>query len=258
MASQEILLDRFGRLVLTLLEETGRLTLLFLGAVRWMARGRVEARLTLSQIAHIGVEAVPLILVTGAFAGMVVAFQTARQLLGLGAPGFVGGLVAVSLAREAAPVFTAVTIAGRTGAGIAAELGTMAVTEQLDALRVMATDPVRYLVLPRLLASVVALPVLTVFANVAGLVGGWGVAGVAGVGTATYLSSVHRFLSVPDLVGGLVKAALFGMIIALVGSHRGMAATGGAEGVGRAATAAVVVAIVLILIGNYVLDVLLF
>jgi phospholipid/cholesterol/gamma-HCH transport system permease protein len=155
-------------------------------------------------------------------------------------------------------VFTAVTAAGRSGAGIAAELGTMAVTEQLDALRVMATDPVRYLVVPRLLASMFVLPLLTVFANIAGLAGGWGVAGLAGVGTSTYLTSVRRFLEVSDLVGGLVKAALFGMIIALVGSHRGLTAGGGAEGVGRAATAAVVVAIVLILIGNYILDVLLF
>lgn len=258
MAYQEILLDRFGRLILSLLEETGRLALLLLAAFRWVLRGRIEVRLTLRQMAHIGVEAVPLIFITGAFAGMVVAFQTARQLLGLGAPGFVGGLVAVSLAREAAPVFTAVTAAGRSGAGIAAELGTMAVTEQLDALRVMATDPVRFLVVPRLLASICVLPLLTVFANIAGLLGGWGVAGLAGVGTATYLSSVRRFLEVSDLVGGLVKAALFGMIIALVGAHRGLSAAGGAEGVGRAATTAVVVAIVLILIGNYILDVLLF
>lgn len=255
---QEILLDRFGRTVITLLEETGRLALLLLNALRWVVRGRVEAALTLRQMAHIGVDALPLILITGTFAGMVLAFQSARQLQTVGAPGFVGGLVAVSLAREAGPVFTAVTAAGRTGAGIAAELGTMAVTEQLDALRVMATDPVRYLVVPRLLASLLVLPVLTVFANIAGLVGGWGVAGLAGVGTSTYLTSVRRFLEVSDLVGGLVKAALFGMIIALVGSHRGLTAGGGAEGVGRAATAAVVLAIVLILAGNYVLDVLLF
>lgn len=134
----------------------------------------------------------------------------------------------------------------------------MAVTEQLDALRVMATDPVRYLVVPRLLASLFVLPVLTVFANLAGLIGGWGVAGLAGIGTSTYLSSVRRFLEVSDLSGGLVKAALFGIIIALIGSHRGLTADGGAAGVGRAATAAVVLGIVLILGGNYVLDVLLF
>ncbi|HET6946769.1 MAG TPA: ABC transporter permease [bacterium] len=251
-------IERFGRAILGILDETGHLTLLLLGALRWVVRGRIEARQTLLQMAHIGVEALPLIIVTGAFAGMVLAYQSARQLLSLGAPGFVGGLVAVSLAREAAPVFTAVTAAGRSGAGIAAEVGTMAVTEQLDALRVMATDPVRYLVVPRLLASLFVLPVLTVFANLAGLIGGWGVAGLAGIGTSTYLSSVRRFLEVSDLSGGLVKAALFGIIIALVGSHRGLTADGGAAGVGRAATAAVVLGIVLILGGNYVLDVLLF
>ena len=251
-------LERIGRAILRVLDETGRLILLLVGALRWVARGHIEARQTLLQMAHIGVGALPLIIITGAFAGMVLAYQSARQLLSLGAPGFVGGLVAVSLAREAAPVFTAVTAAGRSGAGIAAEVGTMAVTEQLDALRVMATDPVRYLVVPRLLASLFVLPVLTVFANLAGLIGGWGVAGLAGIGTSTYLSSVRRFLEVSDLSGGLIKAALFGIIIALVGSHRGLTAHGGAAGVGRAATAAVVLGIVLILGGNYVLDVLLF
>ncbi|HEU5170774.1 MAG TPA: ABC transporter permease [Gemmatimonadales bacterium] len=255
---QEILLDRLGRNAIRFLEEAGRMTLLLGGALRWMARGRLEPRLTIRQMSQIGVDGLPLIVVTGAFAGMVVAFQSAGQLNALGVPGFVGGLVAVSLAREAAPVFTAVTAAGRTGAGIAAELGTMAVTEQLDALRVMATDPVRYLVVPRVLASLIVLPILTIFANVAGLIGGWGVAGLAGVGTTTYLTSIRRFLELHDLVGGLVKAALFGMIIAVVGSHRGLTAAGGAEGVGRAATAAVVVATLLILGGNYVLDVLLF
>jgi phospholipid/cholesterol/gamma-HCH transport system permease protein len=247
-----------GRSVLGLVEETGRLALLLLRALRWVVRGRIEVRLTVLQLAHIGAGAVPLVLITGAFAGMVLAYQSSRQLLALGAPGFVGGLVAVSMAREAAPVFTAVTAAGRTGAGIAAELGTMAVTEQLDALRVMATDPVRYLVVPRLLASLLALPLLTVFATLAGLLGGWGVAGLSGVGTALYLTSIRRFLEPSDLAGGLVKAALFGVIIALVGSHHGLAADGGAAGVGRAATAAVVLGIVLILVSNYILDVLLF
>jgi len=247
-----------GRLVLGIFEGAGRLTLLLFQAGHWVLRGHIEARQTLAQMAHIGVDALPIIAITGAFAGAVLAYQTASQLVAFGVPGYVGGLVALSLAREAAPVFTAVTTAGRSGGGIAAELGTMAVTEQLDALRVMATDPVRYLVVPRLLAGVFALPLLTVGALLAGMVGGWGVASLEGVGTATYLSSVRRFLTPSDIVGGLFKSALFGMIIALIGSHRGMSADGGAAGVGRAATGAVVAAIVLILVGNLFLDVLLF
>jgi phospholipid/cholesterol/gamma-HCH transport system permease protein len=252
------ILERIGRAVLGFLEEAGRLTLLLFRAAEWVLRGRLEVRQTLQQMAHIGVDAWPIITITGAFAGMVLAYQSARQLTDLGAPGFVGGLVAVSLAREAAPVFTAVTAAGRSGAGIAAELGTMAVTEQLDALRVMATDPVRYLVVPRLIAGVFGLPLLTILALMAGMVGGWWVASLAGVATPTYLSSVRRFLDFSDLAGGLIKSALFGIIIALIGSHQGLTADGGAAGVGRAATAAVVAAIVLILVGNLFLDVLLF
>ncbi len=134
--------------MLGFLDDTGRLVLLLLSVFRWLVRGSLEFRQTILQMEQIGVASLPIVLVTGTFAGMVLAFQTARQLLAFGVPGLVGGLVAVSLAREAAPVFTAVTAAGRSGSGIAAELGTMAVTEQLDALRVMGTDPVRYLVVP--------------------------------------------------------------------------------------------------------------
>ncbi len=251
-------LERVGRGVLGFLDDTGRLVLLLLSVFRWLARGSLEFRQTILQMEQIGVASLPIVLVTGTFAGMVLAFQTARQLLAFGVPGLVGGLVAVSLAREAAPVFTAVTAAGRSGSGIAAELGTMAVTEQLDALRVMGTDPVRYLVVPRVLAGLVMLPLLTLFANVAGLLGGWGVAVIAGVESQTYLGSVQRFLNPSDLTGGLAKSAVFGLIITLLGSRRGLATDGGAAGVGKATTAAVVSAIILILVANYLLDVLIF
>jgi len=251
-------LERVGRIVLGLLDETGRLVLLLFSTFRWLARGRLEARQTIRQMEQIGVSSLPIVLVTGTFAGAVLAFQTAKQLLAFGVPGLVGGLVALSLAREAAPVFTAITTAGRSGSGIAAEIGTMAVTEQLDALRVMATNPVRFLVVPRVLAGLLMLPLLTLFANVAGLVGGGIVAAISGVESATYFSSIQRFLTPSDLTGGLAKAAVFGVIITLVGSRRGLDTDGGAAGVGRATTAAVVTAIVLILILNFVLDIVLF
>ena len=251
-------LERVGRVVLGLLEQTGRLVLLLLATLRWLARGRLEARQTIRQMEQIGVSSLPIVLVTGTFAGAVLAFQTAKQLLAFGVPGLVGGLVALSLAREAAPVFTAVTTAGRSGSGIAAEIGTMAVTEQLDALRVMATNPVRFLVVPRVLAGFLMMPLLTLFANVAGLAGGGIVAAISGVPPATYVGSVQRFLTPGDLTGGMAKAAVFGLIITLVGSRRGLDTDGGAAGVGRATTAAVVTATVLILIMNYVLDVALF
>lgn len=227
-------------------------------AFRWLVRGRWEIRETIVQLNRIGVESVPIMLITGVFAGMVLAFQTSRQLADFGAQGFVGGLVGLSLAREAAPVFTAITAAGRIGAGMAAEIGTMAVTEQIDALRVLATDPVRYLVVPRLIASALALPALTMFANVVGSIGGYVVATGAGITGGAYLASVKRFVWPYDIVAGLVKAVLFGAIIAAVGCFRGLHASGGADGVGRATTGAVVAAIVLILVLNYFVDLIFF
>lgn len=251
-------LEWVGRTVLGLLEDTGRLVRLLLSTLRWLARGRLEARQTIRQMEQIGVSSLPIVLVTGIFSGAVLAFQTAKQLLAFGVPGLVGGLVALSLAREAAPVFTAVATAGRSGAGIAAEIGTMAVTEQLDALRVMATNPVRFLVVPRVVAGLLMLPLLTLFANVAGLVGGGIVAALSGVETTTFLGSVQRFLTPADLTAGMAKGAVFGVIITLVGSRRGLDTDGGAAGVGRAATAAVVTAIILILVLNLFLDMVLF
>jgi len=228
-------------------------------AVRWVLRGQLELREMIHQVTRIGVESVPIILVTGTFSGMVLAYQSAGQLLEVGAETFIGGLVGISMAREAAPVFTAITAAGRVGAGMAAEIGTMAVTEQVDALRVLATDPVRYLVVPRLLAAALALPVLTIFANLVGGLGGYAVAtSVAGVSSGQYLGAVQRFVLPYDLIGGLIKTIFFGVIIAAVGCFRGLHTTGGADGVGRATTGAVVSAIVLILVVNYFLDLILF
>ncbi len=251
-------LERAGRSIFSLLDETGQLVGLLYHAARWIGRGVLEPRQTLAQMARVGVESLPIILITGTFSGMVLAFQTSRQLIQFGAPSLVGGAVAVALAREAAPVFTAVTVAGRIGAGFAAEIGTMAVTEQIDALRVLATDPVRFLVVPRILAGIFMLPLLTVFANLAGNTGGFAVAALAGVRTATYTASVRQFLSPYDYLSGLVKATFFGVIIALIGSYRGLQTQGGAAGVGRAATASVVTAIVLVLVVNYFLDLILF
>jgi phospholipid/cholesterol/gamma-HCH transport system permease protein len=247
-------LAAIGGLVLRGLAETGQAALMMFAALRWMLRGRLEFRQTLVQINRIGVDSVWIVLVTGAFTGMVLAYQTARQFIDFGAQGFVGGLVGLSMAREAGPVFTAITAAGRVGAGIAAEIGAMAVTEQIDALRVLATDPIRYLVVPRLLAAALALPLLTIFANGVGGIGGFVVATTAGVNSGTFVASVQRYVEPYDLGAGLLKAFFFGVIIAAVGCFRGLHAEGGADGVGRATTGAVVTAIVLILVCNYFLD----
>jgi phospholipid/cholesterol/gamma-HCH transport system permease protein len=247
-----------GAAILDGLADVGRAATMLVRVLRWIVRGRWEFRELVVQLNRIGVESVPIMIVTGLFAGMVLAYQTSRQLADFGAQGFVGGLVGLSLAREAAPVFTAITMAGRVGAGIAAEIGTMAVTEQIDALRVLATDPIRYLVVPRLIAASLALPALTIFANVIGSVGGYLIAVGSGIHGSTYLSSLQRMVWVYDLIAGLIKAFVFGLIIAAVGCFRGLHAEGGADGVGRATTGAVVTAIVLILVFNYFLDLMFF
>ncbi len=251
-------LERLGEATLRRLEEVGEAAR-FLGRVALrLVRFRWEGQQVVLQMARAGVDSVPLVLLTGLFSGMVLAYQTASQLLRLGGEGFVGGLIAVSMAREAAPVFAAVTVAGRVGAGFAAELGTMAVTEQVDALTVMGTDPLEYLVVPRAVALATMLPVLVVLANAVGSLGGYGVSVLVGVPGSVYLESVRQFLDVHDLLGGLVKATVFGLLIALVACHKGLRASGGAAGVGQATTGAVVAAIAWVLAANYFLDVLLF
>ncbi len=252
------ILEAVGIRIIRGLTETGRTALMMISAVRWIARGRLEGAEFVVQLNRIGVDSLYIVLVTGAFTGLVLAYQTARQFLDFGAQTFVGGLVGVTMAREAGPVFTALTAAGWVSAGIAAEIGTMAVTEQIDALRVLATDPVRYLVVPRLAAAAVALPVLTIFATVVGGIGGYAVATAAGISSGTFIISLQRYLYAYDLWAGLVKAFCFGVIIAAVGCSRGLEATGGADGVGRATRGAVVTAILWILVANFFLDLIFF
>ncbi len=240
------------------LADIGRAAAMMRQAFGWMLRGRLELAETIEHIKRIGWDSGLIILVTGTFSGMVLAFQTSSTFLKFGAQGYVGGLVGVSLAREAAPIFTAITLAGRVGAGIAAEIGTMTVTEQVDALRVLATDPVRFLVVPRVLAAALAFPALTILANIVGGIGGYLVATGAGIHPGTFTASLRQFLYTYDIFVGLMKAGVFGMIITAVGCYYGLQATGGADGVGRAATGAVVTAIVMVLVTNYFLNLIFF
>ena len=167
--------------------------------------------------------------------------------------------LAIAMARELVPVLTGVVVAGRIGAAIAAEIGTMKVTEQVDALRVMAANPVSFLVVPRFIAIVLMMPVLVVFANLIGNIGGWIVAHYyAGIGTFTYENSIKVLAETYDMVGGMIKSSVFGAIIAIVGCYKGLNAPNGAEGVGLATTASVVLSIILIFITNYFLSILLY
>lgn len=236
------------------LEWSGDLALLLVRTLILIVRGRVRLRETMRQMTAIGVDSIPLTLLTISFSGMVLALHTTNQLKKMGAEWLIGGIVAVSMAREAAPVLTAIVVAARVGSAIAAELATMRVTEQVDALRSMGVSPIEYLVVPRLLGGLLMLPVLTVFANAAGLCGGYLVAVLgAGVSSSVYMNSARDMLEPSDLILGLSKTLVFGAIIALVGCCVGLRATGGAAGVGRATTAAVVASIVLVYIADYFL-----
>lgn len=242
-----------GRRLINHFEQTGQLVLLFGNTCASLQK--VSIRETFRQMARLGVDSLPIVLLTLLFTGMVFTVQTATEFIKYGAQSSVGGIVAIAMGRELCPVLAGVVVAGRVGAAIAAEIGTMKVTEQIDALRVMATNPVAYLVAPRFLACVLMMPVLVVFANAIGSVGGYVVAVYYnGISSYTYLHSIKVFAELLDLTGGMMKGMVFGGIIATVGAYKGLSTEQGAEGVGLSTTASVVLSIILIFISNYFLS----
>ncbi len=190
----------------------------------------------------------PLVFLTSLFTGMVLALQTAYQLQKISAELYIGSLVALSMTRELGPVLTALVIAGRVGASITAELGTMKVTEQIDALQTLSTDPVRYLVVPRMLALALMLPVLTLYADMIGILGGY-LVGVykLGMGSTLYMNMTWDALRYKDFFTGLFKSGIFALIISTIACHEGLETSGGAEGVGRSTTLSVVISFMLII-----------
>ncbi len=206
------------------------------------------------QMDIIGVGSIPIVLLTGFFSGAVMALQMSRALAQYGASGQVGSIVAITLVRELGPVLTALLVAGRNGSGIASELGSMKVTEQIDAMRALGTDPTQKLVKPRLIATAFTLPLLTIIADFVGLVGGYLVAVplLALTTGSQYWNNAYRSLEYNDITQGLLKPFLYAIIIALVGCFYGLRTTGGTQGVGRATTQAVVVASIWIFVANLI------
>jgi phospholipid/cholesterol/gamma-HCH transport system permease protein len=239
--------------------EMGRFFQILGRTFAWTFRPPYDGKELVRQMVRIGVDSLPVVLLTALFTGMVMALQTFSTLKRFNAEGFVGSLVAISMVRELAPVISSLLIAGRCGSAMGAELGTMRVTEQIDALEVLATDPVHYLVVPRVWATVLMLPLLIVAADVIGIAGGYLVSVVYfGANPVTYMENTFIFMDVADVNSGLIKAAVFGLIIAVVGCKKGYFTRGGAEGVGRATTRAVVLASIAILISDFFLTKLLF
>ncbi len=236
-------LDSFG----TLLTLTGR-------TLSWMVRPPYRPSQLLSQMEFIGVESVFIVSLTGIFSGMVLALQTVHSLRTFGAEGVVGSVVAVSLTREISPVFASLMVTARAGSSMAAELGNMRVTEQVDALVTMGVSPVQYLLSPRLLATVLMLPLLCILYSCVGMAGAYVVAVKwQGVDPGLFVNNIEKYMVPKDFYMGEIKAAVFGFLIAAISCRQGYFASGGAKGVGEATTRAVVHSAVALLIANYVI-----
>jgi phospholipid/cholesterol/gamma-HCH transport system permease protein len=235
------------------LAECGRVARILVSALRWSFRPPLRLRLFSQQLLRVGVYSIPVVLITGAFTGMVLALQTASAFRLFGAENLVASVVSLSMVRELGPVLTGLMVAGRVGSAMASELGTMRVTEQIDALHTLGTNPIQYLVVPRLWAATLALPCLVVFSVLVGIFGGRLIAvGMLDTSPVVYYRRAVQFLGPGDLGVGLTKAALFGFALALVGCYQGYSVRGGAREVGFAVNRAVVWAITLILMLNYI------
>lgn len=251
--------EALGRKIIYMLETAGQLVLLTSQTFVHLFHGEKQYANTIRQMSRLGIDTLPIVLLTMLFTGMVMTVQTAQEFLKYGAGSTVGGVIALAMGRELGPVLTGVVAAGRVGAAIAAEISSMKVTEQIDALRVMATNPIAYLVVPRVVACVFMLPLLVVFADAIGTFGGYFVATqYYDISASMFTSSITNFAVLNDITGGLIKAAVFGFIIAITGCFKGLNAGEGAEGVGHATTGSVVASIVLIFVTNYFLSLILF
>ena len=218
-----------------------------------------KLRNVFKQMEFVGVQSLFVVILTGAFTGMVLSLQSYTALKRFGAESMVGPTVALSMARELGPVLTGLMVAGRAGSAMSTELGTMRVTEQIDALFTMGVNPVRYLVVPRMIAGMLMLPLLAIVTDFVGVIGGY-LVGVKflGINPGVYIGRTIDFVTVGDIFDGLIKSLFFGLIIALTACYNGYYTTGGAEGVGKAATSSVVQGCVLILISDYLLTSLMF
>ncbi|MEQ8756825.1 MlaE family lipid ABC transporter permease subunit [Coleofasciculus sp. G1-WW12-02] len=221
--------------------------------------GKIHRRNTLDQMAVVGPDSLTIAMITASFIGAVFTIQVTREFINFGATTAIGGVLALALSRELAPVLTAVVIAGRVGSAFAAEIGTMRVTEQIDALYMLKTDPIDYLVIPRVIACCLMLPLLTILSIILGMTGGVLIAiNFYNIPQSVFLDSARNFLGIWDLFTAMIKAAVFGMLIAVIGCSWGLTTTGGAKGVGQSTTTAVVTALLAIFITNFFLSWLMF
>jgi len=252
------MIQAVGHQVFAVIDFIGDQVILLVRSLGYLLRGYAGGRRTLQQMAVAGTDSLPIAALTLFFVGMAWGYHAAGYMIRFGATGYIGGTTAVAIARELGPALCGVVVAARVGSAFAAELGTMTVTEQIDALRALAVNPIRYLVVPRVIACVTMLPLLTLASVAAGILGAFLFTSYAGVSPGEYFVSIQQWLTPKDLYGGIAKTFVFGFIIALVGCRQGLRTTGGAAGVGRATISAVVLSIVLIYMANFFLTALIF
>ncbi|HSP34293.1 MAG TPA: ABC transporter permease [Thermoanaerobaculia bacterium] len=253
------LLDRIGRAFLRLFEQTGLWFRMLGRTAMWSVRAPFEVTEWMKQMVRVGVDSIPVVFLTAMFTGMVLALQTFNGFQRVHAENFVGSVVALAMLRELSPVLVGLMVTGRVGSSMAAEIGTMRVTEQIDALKALATEPVHYLFVPRVIAGILMLPLLVILGDALGIGGGYLVAvKLMRANPVIYEGNTYQFLVIKDLWSGAIKAAVFGLILTLTGCVRGYYTTGGAEGVGRATTNAVVSASLIILLSDFFLTKILF
>jgi len=239
-------------------DSIGDFFLLLYGTIRWSFKKPFDKKNLANQIIKIGINSIPIVLVTALFTGMVMSLQIAFSLEYKikGASSLIGGVIGVAMMRELGPVFSAVFLSGRVGSGIAAELGSMKVTDQVDALYTLDTSPVHYLVVPRFLAAIIVLPMLTLFADFIGIFGSMLVTTLAlKVPFLTFWYALRNGVSINDLLNGLIKSVFFAMIIVIVGALSGLKTKNGAEGVGQSTTQSVVISSISILVVDYFLTI---
>ncbi len=248
------LLDHLGKRILSSVEELGKIITLFFSVLLWMFRPPLKAKNIFKQMEFVGVRSIVVVVLTGCFTGMVMTLQSYHGFRLFGAESMVSSAVALGMTRELGPVLTALMVTARAGSAMAAEIGTMKVTEQIDALYVMAANPVKHLIVPRVIAGVSMVPLLTVISDFVGIIGGYFVGVILlDINSGIFIKNMTDHVQESDIFNGLIKAACFGLILTLVGCYKGFNTRGGAEGVGRATTEAVVLASISILVSDYFL-----
>ncbi len=252
-------IERVGLYILNIIESSGEILVFLYKAIIASFSRPFNFRLVLEQIDEIGFKSIPIVIASAMAIGMVMVVQLAWGFVNFGAKGLVGPLVSLSFVRELGPVIASLLVGGRVGAGITAEIGSMKVTEQIDAMRTMGADPMKKLVAPRLLAAILSFPILAMIADFSGILGAMIMSNIdLNVQPQLFLSSMLEWVTFEDFISGIAKTFFFGIIVTITGCYIGMRAQGGTQGVGRATTETVVVSLLLIIIGDFILTKLFF